>query len=186
MFFANAQSFGTESGIKPDKQAKANPFDFVMEVFEQEKNTNKSLSRNIIFQSSKQLQGKTGRSFARQYTQPKSPQLQYKNNLSLSKKQADNILRKLQLQYGKPTSIRGDSYVWDIKNPQASKEQADIVTIIFRKNKTGDYQLIMDRARGGDGKATWALPRRKKPAGSRLLQKKQNKQKAQQRKEPQL
>jgi len=89
-----------------------------------------------------------------------SSQLQHREPVLGGSKQAKQLINELTVKYGEPSSIRGGNHVWTIKNPDKSGVQADVVTIIVSLNPTGNSELIMDRDRGENGLATWALPRR--------------------------
>ena len=89
-----------------------------------------------------------------------SAALQYNSVFGNGSAHAKNVLLQLQQKFGEQKTIRGASYVWEIDNPNKSAIQADIVTIILNYNPNGQSELILDRAKGGDGRATWAAPRR--------------------------
>ena len=90
--------------------------------------------------------------------------LQYRGSLSGGQAQAKTLIENLTLKYGPPTSIRGQSHVWDVENPNAGGAQAKIVTIIVKSGTSGEAALIMDRDRGEDGRATYTAPRIAKAA----------------------
>ncbi len=88
-----------------------------------------------------------------------APSLKFHQVYTLGKAEERAVYDKLVRTFGPPKSIRGSSHVWDIKNPSAGGKQADVVTIIFKMDGSGRCELIMDRDRGEDGRATWAAPR---------------------------
>lgn len=100
--------------------------------------------------------------------------LKYEKKSSGSPEQAQVIYSALVQKYGTPKSVRGQSHVWDIKNPGKSSTQADKVTVILKMGNSGAYELIMDRGRGENGRATWEATSVKKAKAK--LQNQQNQQ----------
>ena len=103
--------------------------------------------------------------------------LKFQQTYKLSHAQEQAIYRSLVRAYGQPNSIRGPSHVWDIKNPTSGGRQADMVTIIFKMDGSGNCELVMDRDRGEDGRATWA-DRRRDPSETDVRRLRVNRQKA--------
>jgi len=89
------------------------------------------------------------------------PALQYNKKFKAKPGEAQKLYDTLVQKYGPPKSVRGTSHVWDIENPSTSHKQSNTVAVILSIEENGAYELIMDRDRGEDGSATWALPRRK-------------------------
>ena len=131
-----------------------NPFDFVRQTAESQDNLkhfqNKARGKTFATRN-----GLNPRANARKT----AGALQYRKKFNGSSGEAKILRKTLVAQYGEPKSVRGQSHVWDIENPSRGGAQADIVTIIMQMDKSGDYELIMDRDRGEDGRATWAAPR---------------------------
>ncbi len=89
------------------------------------------------------------------------PQLQYRGKSGQNQAQTDRLLKDLTQKFGPPKSVRGADHVWEVENPNAGLSQSKLITIILSVDGNGGSELIMDRNRGEDGRATWALPRRK-------------------------
>ncbi len=87
--------------------------------------------------------------------------LQYHKTFAARPGEAQKLYNTLVQKYGPPQSVRGNSHIWNIENSNTSHRQSDTVTVILSIRDEGAYELIMDRDRGEDGRATWALPRRK-------------------------
>jgi len=160
---ANAQTASNKVKLQENIElsyiAELNPFDFVQQEAENLVSTTKTQQ----FQKSKSLNKSAQYSAkARTSSAPKSA-LQYRRKFSASSGQSQALYQTLVGKYGQPQSIRGQSHVWDIKNPNRGGTQADIVTVILKMADNGDYELIMDRDRGENGQATWAAPRLEKP-----------------------
>ncbi len=106
-----------------------------------------------------------------------SKSLKYQKKYTGSPQQAQAVYKSLVGQYGQPKSVRGKSYVWDIKNPSKNSVQADIVTVILKMDTSGTYELVMDRDRGENGRATWDATRVKKANTKEKVKAKLGKQK---------
>jgi len=135
------------------------PFDFIQEIAENSaRNQQDQRLGNIAQYSSKSKFGGS---------------LKYHKKGSGSPEQAQTIYNALVQKYGPPKSVRGQSHVWDIENPSKSSTQADMVTVILRMEASGAYELIMDRDRGENGRASWDATRIKKAnakANAKLVQ----------------
>jgi len=147
---------------KPEQTIKLeqNPFDFVQEIVENngQYQQGQNLAKNIA-------QGAT----------PKDKYaLKFHKKSNGSPQQAETIYNSLVQKYGPPKSIRGQSHVWDIENPEKDSAQADMVTVVLKMDMSGSYELKMDRDRGENGLATWDATRLKKAAIKPSKQKKAN------------
>jgi len=132
---------------------KISPFDFVRQAAEAS-NEKPSQQRQI-------RQRGTPAIFANQKPPTGGgPKLQYKQTFAARPGEAQKLYNTLVRKYGPPKSVRGISHVWDIENPDTSHQQSGTVAVILSIEQSGAYELIMDRDRGEDGSATWALPRR--------------------------
>ena len=131
----------TKHTIKIDQ----NPFDFVKEITEN---------------AGRYRQSRGFANAAQHSAKPKSgASLKYQAKDNGSSGQAQVIYNALVREYGPPKSVRGQSHVWDIENPRKGIIQADMVTVILKMETSGAYELIMDRDRGGNGRATWDATR---------------------------
>jgi len=101
------------------------------------------------------------------------PQLQYREKAGRSKVQTKRLLEGLTQKFGPPKSVRGANHVWEIENPDTGLSQSKLITIILSVDRNGSSELIMDRNRGEDGRATWALPRREVSQGTSLRKQEQ-------------
>lgn len=161
---ANAQTSDISAKFDAIIETTQNPFDFALQVAE---------SQGALKRQSKSFQKTTqGRALPR-----KSLALQYRKKFGGTAEQAQALRKILVAQYGEPKSIRGKSHVWDIENPNSGNGQADIVTIILKMGEVGGYELVMDRDKGGDGRATWAAPRME-PVAPKQKQQKQRRLKS--------
>jgi len=154
---------------KVEKKTKLapNPFDFVQGITEN---------------AGQVSQGRGLANAAQHNAKPEnSTSLKYRTTQGSSPGQAQVIYNSLVQQYGPPKSVRGKSHVWDIENPAKSAVQADVVTVILKMEENGTYELVMDRDRGGDGRATWDATRIQKANAKKASaqQKKQKKSKPQ-------
>ncbi len=151
---ANAQGMPVPSQARPEFRdarpiAQPNPFDVAQEIMQAAPaKTGKTVQKQMRMRSFTKV----------------APKLKFHQRYALDKARQQAIYNELVRRFGPPKSIRGTSHVWDIKNPTAGGRQADILTIIFKMDKNGMSELIMDRDRGMDGRATWAAPRRKPTA----------------------
>lgn len=93
--------------------------------------------------------------------------LKYTRTLNDSPNQAKDFLETMNQKYGPPKSIRGNNHVWDVGNPNTHHLQAKMVTIIVSYEPNGTSYVVIDRDRGEDGSATYALPRREVPGKAR-------------------
>lgn len=144
---------------EPSYISESNPFDFAWQAAE----TPKLAVGNAQFQKSNAALSSAKSEIRAQSLIKRKTALQYRRKFSASRngsqEQSKTLYNTLVQKYGAPKSVRGQSHVWDIKNPSRGGQQSDIITIIMKMAKNGDYELIMDRARGEDGRATWATPR---------------------------
>lgn len=134
--------------IEHTVELKQDPFDFIQEIVENSGHN----------QQAQDLGNATQYAEKPQY----SASLKYHKKDRVPPEQAQAIYNALVHKYGVPKSVRGQSYVWDIENPAKSITQADIVTVILKMENPGSYELIMDRDRGENGRATWDATRIKK------------------------
>ncbi len=148
---------------KTDRSQALDPFSFALAVIGPDVSAvkGKSLQSQKAPQSLKTLQSLknlNAQAPAASKVLGGAPQLKSQSSFACDTARSQAILQKLRRQYGAETSIRGRSHVWDVKNPNANRRQADIVTIIFQRDN-GQCRLLLDRDRGADGRKTWALPR---------------------------
>lgn len=98
------------------------------------------------------------------------PTLHHRNR-KISAVQAQTLIKTFTKLYGMPTSQRGNNTVWEIDNTTSSTAEpskayahllAKKTTIIIHTSLSGASHLTIDRERGEDGTASWAVPRRTK------------------------
>jgi len=135
------------------EEIEPSPFDFVRQAAETSNKSSFSqkqvgqIGEPAVFASQKLLNSG-------------EPTLQYNKKFIAKPGEAQKLYKTLVQKYGPPKSVRGTSHVWDIENPSTSHKQSDTVAVILSIEESGAFELIMDRDRGEDGRATWALPRR--------------------------
>ncbi len=145
--FYSGGALGQQVPVKgPMNSVQENPFDYILALAETPNLANTSSTAARVARPLK--------------VSRKSADLQTRKPLRGG--QAKSLIENLTLKYGPPKSIRGQNYVWDIANPDAGGRQAKIVTIIVKLNTSGRSELVMDRDKGEDGRATYAAARRAK------------------------
>lgn len=150
----NAQSQKALQEPVISENSQQNPFDFALQAVENaEQITRQTGSAKV--QRLKQY----NLSVQKNSQKKQSNALQFRKKFNGTPAQSQHLYKALVAQYGEPKSIRGQSRVWDIQNPHKGQNQADIITIILKMEQNGAYELVMDRDRGADGRATWAAPR---------------------------
>ncbi len=138
----HAQKISPDTNDTSKQSTIQSPFETAQNIFEQkEKFKAHGLKTKTDKQSKKPI---------------KPQELRFNKKYQGSSQQAILAYDSLVKQFGPPKSVRGDSYVWDIENPDKSATQSDLVTVILKMGNSGNYEVLIDRDRGGNGKATWA------------------------------
>jgi|GEM_PF-2979083 len=144
-------------------RASSNPFDYTLDLLENpvvEKPVAGLALRSYVRPSTSQLKVAPQKQQVVN-SQKQNAVLQYRKQINGGAVQAENLIAGLTAKYGAPKSVRGNNYVWEVDNPAQDSLQANVVTIIVTVNEKGKSELVMDRNRGEDGRATWAVPKLK-------------------------
>ncbi len=141
----------TKSSIVRSVGAKIDAFDFVLQA-----------AQRATHPENIPGSGQIGKASRFTVVQKTPDALQYNKKFTTTPEQAKMLYNTLVQKYGTPKSVRGKDHIWYINSPNSTRHvQSDIMTIILSMEKNGHVELLMDRDRGEDGRATWALPRRK-------------------------
>lgn len=68
---------------------------------------------------------------------------------------AKTALSKMRLAYGPAKSVRGNIHIWELPNPQSGPSDDKTVTVMITDGASGG-EIVADRFKGRDGRATWA------------------------------
>lgn len=121
--------------------AKPDPYQLAIDVTTRK--SGNSSPENTLATNSRQFSAK-----------PAKQDLKYNRDLKLDQKEIQAIIGQYTRAFGKPQSIRGENYVWRVKNPNADMRQSRVVTIILNTDAKSGGKLVIDRAAAGIAKIT--------------------------------
>ena len=87
--------------------------------------------------------------------------LQVDKRLNLNEKEIKSLVLKLEKTFGRPKSVRGANFFWEVKTPTPDPRQSKVVTIILQTDAGSGGKLILDRAAAGTARITAKRPKGK-------------------------